>query len=203
MDKHTAIFVAIACGVSAYLFYILYPSFRLTGGSLNASEVTTIMPYVIEADVSLLAFWGLVLVFRLDELSSQRIEITNNFWEIGFRRNDVRMKMGESKSDNERMEFLGKFSEELGKDAAIRKDAIAAFYELETILTELGLFAASLLVVSICSGLYAISTTFHAQLVDSFTYYSPIVCLIVGIMITIFALLSSSIRLEKSLEIRH
>jgi hypothetical protein len=202
MEKHTALFVALVCGVSAFLLYILYQSLKLVGGSLSASEASTVIPLVIEADVSLLAFWGLVLVFRLDELSSQRIEITNNLWEIGFRRDEVRMKIEESKSDERKVESLGKLFDELGKDAAMRKDTIAAFYELETVLTNFGLFAASLLVVSICSGLYVISMTFHAQSIDLFTYFSPIVCLIVGIMVTIFSLLSSSITLEKNLVIR-
>jgi hypothetical protein len=203
MEKYTALFVAMACGVSAFLFYILYQSLKLVGGSVNASEVTTVLPLVIEADVSLLAFWGLVLVFRINELSSQRIEVTNNLWEIGFKRDDIRVKMEESKSDKEKTEFLSKLYEGLGKDAAMRKDTIAFFYKLETMFTNLGLFAASFLVISICSGFYGISTTFHTQSIDEFTYFTPLVCLIVGIMMTIFALLSSSVRLEKNLEIRH
>jgi hypothetical protein len=202
MDKYAALFVAMVCGVSAFLLFILYQSLKLVGGSANSSEVANILPLVIEADVSLLAFWGLVLVFRINELSSQRVEITNNLWEIGFRRDDIRLKLEESKSDEEKTDFLSKLYEELGKDATIRKDTIATFYEWETITTYLGLFAASFLVVSVCSGLYGISTTFHTQSVDAFTYFTPMVCLVVGIMMTIFALLSSSIRLEKSLEIR-
>jgi hypothetical protein len=202
MEKYMTLFVGMICGVSALLFYILYLSVRLIGGSVAASEVNAVLPLVIEADVSLLAFWGLMLVFRLNELSSQRIEITNNLWEIGFKRDDIRVKMEESKGDKEKMEFLRKLHDELGKDAAMRKDTIASFYSLETILTNLGLFAASFLVVSLCSGFYGISTTFHTQSVDVLVHLTPIVCLIVGIMITIFALLSSSIKLEKNLEIR-
>lgn len=202
MNKYAALFVAMACGVSAFLFFILYQSLKLVGGSANSSEVATILPLVIGADVSLLAFWGLVLVFRINELSSQRVEIMNNLWEIGFKRDDIRLKMEESKGDKEKTDFLNELYEELGKDATIRKDTIATFYEWEEITTHLGLFAASFLVVSICSGLYGISMTFHMQSIDAFTYFTPMVCLIVGIMVTIFALLSSSIRLERNLEIR-
>ena len=202
MKKSLAFFVAIMCGVSTFLLYILYLSLKMIGGSVSASEVGTILPLVIEADVSLLAFWGLVLVFRINELSSQRIEITNNLWELSFRRDDIWLKMKESKGDGEKIDFLTKLYDELGKDATMRRDTITSFYELEGILTNLGLLAASFFVLSICSGFYGISTTFHAQSIDAFTYITPIICVMIGTMLTIFALLSSSIRLEKNLEIR-
>jgi hypothetical protein len=202
MRKSTTLIIVMICGTSAFLFFILYQSLKLVGGYAASSEAIAVLPLVIEADVSFLAFWGLVLVFRINELSSQRIELMNNLWEIGFRRDDVKLKMEEAKGNREKEEFLHKLYEELGKDATIRKDTIATFYEWEEIIVGIGLFAAIFFVMSICSGIYGIGTTFHTQSVDAFTFFTPIVCLIVGIMLTIFALLSSSLRIEKSLEIR-
>jgi hypothetical protein len=47
-----------------------------------------------------------------------------------------------------------------------------------------------------------LGVAFHAEQVDPFTAFIPIAYLFTGIMTTIFALLSSSFRIVKSLEIR-
>ncbi|HKZ94704.1 MAG TPA: hypothetical protein VJ249_09030 [Candidatus Bathyarchaeia archaeon] len=200
VDKYGKLFIIMMSILTGFLLFELYQSLKLTdGGFTSSSQVIAILPLVVQANVSLLAFWGLMLTFRTRELSSQRIELMRNLWEIGFKRDELRVKIEEA---TEEKELLKKLYEELGKDAKIRKGSIAAFYEWETSIMYLGLFAAVFFVLSISSGLYGISMTFHAELVDPLTYFTPFVCLFFGVVATMFALLSSTYRIGKSLETR-
>ena len=65
-----------------------------------------------------------------------------------------------------------------------------------------GLLAVVFFVLSMASGVYGIGVAFNTEQVDPFTFFTPFVCLFTGIMSTIFALLSSSVRIQKSLEVR-
>lgn len=186
----------------ASLILILIQSLRLTGGAISSQETRTTLTLTIQADVSLVAFWGVMLGFRIRELSSQRIELVKNLWEIGFKRDQIRAKLAETKDNKEEKEVLTKLLEELGEDAKKRKEAIESFYQWENAMMIYGLLAVVFFVLSIASGVYGIGVTFHAEQVDPFTAFTPIVCLFTGMMGTIFALLSSSFRIMKSLEIR-
>ena len=186
----------------ASLILTLIQSLRLSGGSASSQETRTTLTLTIQADVSLIAFWGVILGFRIRELSSQRIELMKNLWEIGFKRDQIRAKLAETKDNKEEKEILTKLLEELGEDAKTRKESIEVHYEWENSIMIYGLFAIVFFVLSIASGVYGIGVTFHTEQVDFFTGITPVVCLFTGIMGTIFALLSSTFRITKSLEIR-
>jgi hypothetical protein len=202
MDKYQKLFWAMIGILLASLILILIQSLRLTGGAISSQETRTTLTLTIQADVSLVAFWGVMLGFRIRELSSQRIELVKNLWEIGFKRDQIRAKLAETKDNKEEKEVLTKLLEELGEDAKKRKEAIESFYQWENAMMIYGLLAVVFFVLSIASGVYGIGVTFHAEQVDPFTAFTPIVCLFTGMMGTIFALLSSSFRIMKSLEIR-
>jgi hypothetical protein len=202
MEKLSKLFWVIFSTLFASLIFILFISLRLSGGVTSSSETRVLLPLVIQADVSLLAFWGFILVFRINSLSSQRIELMKNLWEISFKRDEIRVKLVETKEDKEEKKVLTKLHEELGEDAKTRKEAIEAFYKWETELMIYGLLAVLFFVLSIASGVYGIGVTFHTEQVDPFTAFTPIVCLFTGIMTTIFTILSSSFGIAKSLEIR-
>lgn len=125
-----------------------------------------------------------------------------NLWEIGFKRDELKARIAEVKGNKEKEEPLMILYDELGKDAITRKESIDAFYKKETQTTYAGLLATMFFVLSLSFGVYGISATFHTELLDPFTYYTPVVCLFAGVVTTVFALLSSSFRIVKSLEIR-
>lgn len=202
MDKHTMLFWAISIILIASLIFILLQSLRLGGGVTSSSEARVILPLIVQADVSLIAFWGFILVFRINSLSSQRIELMKNLWEIGFRRDEIRVKLAEAKEDKQEKGVLMKLNEELEEDAKTRKEAIEFLYQWEGAMMIYGLLAVVFFVLSIASGVYGIGVAFNTEQVDPFTFFTPFVCLFSGIMSTIFALLSSSIRIQKSLEVR-
>ena len=186
----------------ASLILILIQSLRLTGGTTSSQETRTTLTLTIQADVSLIAFWGVMLGFRIRELSSQRIELMKNYWKIGFKRDQIRAKLAETKDNKEEKDVLTKLFEGLGEDAKTRKEAIEFHYKWENAIMIYGLLAIVFFVLSIASGVYGIGVTFHTEQVDFFTGFTPVGCLFTGIMGTIFALLSSSFRIVKSLEIR-
>lgn len=186
----------------ASLILTLIQSLRLSGGSASSQETRTTLTLTIQADVSLIAFWGVILGFRIRELSSQRIELMKNLWEIGFKRDQIRAKLAETKDNKEEKEILTKLLEELGEDAKTRKEAIEFLYQWESTMMIYGLLAVVFFVLSIASGIYGIGVAFNTEQVDPFTFFTPLVCLSTGIMSTIFALLSSSVRIQKSLEVR-
>lgn len=202
MDKYQKLFWALIGILLASLILILIQSLRLSGGVISSQETRTTLTLTIQADVSLIAFWGVMLGFRIRELSSQRIELMKNLWEIGFKRDQIRAKLAETKDNKEEKEVLTKLLEELGEDAKTRKESIEVHYEWENAIMIYGLFAVVSFVLSIASGVYGIGVTFRTEHVDFFIGLTPVVCLITGIMGTIFALLSSSFRIRKSLEIR-
>jgi len=203
MDKYGKLFVLTVSGLIAFLFFTLYQSLKLTqAGFTSASEVRAMLPLIVQADVSLLAFWGFILVFRVRELSSARIELMKNLWEIDFRRDELKVKIAEAKEDKERKEFLTRLLEELGKDAETRREAIEALYRWETMAMFVSLLPAVFLVASVSSGVYGIGMTFHTELVDPYTAFTPIVLLFVGAVLIILARYSSEFRIERSLEIR-
>jgi len=202
MDRYQKIFWVMIGVLLASLILILVQSLRLTGGTTSSQETRTTLTLIIQADVSLIAFWGVMLGFRIRELSSQRIELMKNLWEIGFKRDQIKAKLAKTKDNKEEKEVLTKLLEELGKDAKTRKESIEFHYEWENAIMIYGLFAVVFFVLSIASGVYGISETFHTEQVGLFTSFTPIVCLFTGIMGTIFALLSSTFRIVKSLEIR-
>jgi hypothetical protein len=195
--------IVTVCGLVVFLLFVFYQELKLTdGGFTRSSQVATILPLVIQAGVSLLAFWGVMLVFKFRELSLTRSDLIKSLWEIGFKRDELSIEIAKAKEDGETQGLLMKLYEELGKDAKIRKKAIGEYYESETVTLYIGLLGAAFLVGSIGSGLYGISMTFHAEMVDAFTYFAPILSLFVGAMLTIAALLISSFRLTEELEIR-
>ena len=202
MDKYAMLFWAISIFLIASLIFILFQSLRLSGGVTSSSETRVILPLIVQADVSLIAFWGFILVFRINSLASQRIELMKNLWEIGFKRDDIRVKLAETKEDEQEKVVLMKLNEELGEDAKTRKEAIEFLYEWESNIMVYGLLAVVFFVLSIASGIYGIGVAFNTEQVDPFTYFTPFVCLSTGIMSTLFALFSSSIRIQKSLEVR-
>jgi len=202
MDKYAMRFWAISIFLIASLIFILFQSLRLNGGITSSSETRVILPLIVQADVSLIAFWGFVLVFRINSLASQRIELMKNLWEIGFKRDEMRVKLAETKEDKQEKEVLMKLNEELWKDAKTRKEAIEFLYQWESAMLIYGLLAVVFFVLSIVSGVYGIGVAFNTEQVDPFTFFTPSVCLSAGIMSTLFALLSSSVRLQKSLEVR-
>ena len=113
MDRHTMLFWAISIILIASLIFILFQSLRLGGGVTSSSETRVILPLIVQADVSLIAFWGFILVFRINSLASQRIELMKNLWEIGFKRDDIRVKLAETKEDEQGKVVLMKLNEEL------------------------------------------------------------------------------------------
>lgn len=200
--KGKSIIVTI-CGLVVFLLFVFYQELKLAdGGFTLSSQVAATLPLVIQAGASLLAFWGVMLVFKFRELSSTRSDLIKNLWEIGFKRDELSIEIAKTKEDRETCGVLKKLHEELGKDATLRKKTIGEYYESETATWFLGLLAAAFLVGSIGSGLYGISMTFHTQMVDPFTYFTPILSLFVGAMLTIAVLLTSSFRLTEELEIR-
>jgi len=195
MDKYGKLFIVTMSSLTGFLLFMLYQSLKLTdGGFTNSSEVIATLPLIVQANVSLLAFWGLILVFRIRELSSTRIELMKNLWEIGFKRDELKTKIVEFKEDKEKKEILMKLYEELGEDAVKQKKTIEAFYEWEAMMMYTGLIPAVLFVASISSGIYGISMAFHTELVDPITYFTPIVFLFIGAISTILALFSSTFR---------
>lgn len=195
MDKYGKLFIVTMSSLTGFLLFMLYQSLKLTdGGFTNSSEVIATLPLIVQANVSLLAFWGLILVFRIRELSSTRIELMKNLWEIGFERDKLKTKIVEFKEDKEKKEILMKLYEELGEDAVKQKKTIEAFYEWEAMMMYTGLIPAVLFVASISSGIYGISMAFHTELVDPITYFTPIVFLFIGAISTILALFSSTFR---------
>jgi hypothetical protein len=203
MDKYAKLYIVTVGGLCAFLFFMLYQNLKLTeGGFTSSSEVSKTLPLIIQADISLIAFWGITLTFKVRELSATRIELIKNLWEIGFKRDELKMKIAEAEEDEKKKELLMKLHEELGKDAATRKEAIEAFYKWEISTMFTGLLAIAFFIASVSCGLYGISMTFHTELIDSFTYFTPIVLLFTGVMLTVFTLMGSFYKLEKSLEIR-
>jgi hypothetical protein len=202
MSRKTILFWAMIIILLASLVFILFQGLRLTGGVTGSSEARTILSLIVQANVSLIAFWGVMLVFRIRELSSQRIELIKNLWDIGFKRDEIRMKLTEVRQDKEGKAVLTKLNEELEEDAKTRKEAIEFLYQWEDAIMIYGLLAVVFFVLSIAFGVYGVGVTFHAEQLDPFTYFTPIVCLFSGIVSTIFALLSTSVRIKKSLEIR-
>ena len=173
--------VVTICGLIVFLLFMFYQELRLTdGGFTLSSQVAATLPLVIQADVSLLAFWGVMLVFKFRELSSTRSDLVKNLWEIGFKRDELSIEIAKTKEDRETCGVLKKLHEELGKDATLRKKTIGEYYQSETATWFFGLLAAAFLVGSISSGLYGIGMTFHTQMVDPFTYFTPILSLFVG-----------------------
>ena len=192
MNYGKSMIVAI-CGLIVFLLFVFFQSLRLTdGGFALSSQVSATLPLVIQADVSLLAFWGVMLVFKFRELSSTRSDLIKNLWEIGFKRDELTIEISKTKEDKETCGVLKRLHEELGKDVTIRKKAIGEYYHAETATWFFGVLAAAFLIGSISSGLYGISMTFHTQMVDPFTYFTPILSLFVGAMLTIAALLTHS-----------
>lgn len=195
MDKYGKLFSVTMSSLTGFLLFMLYQSLKLTdGGFSHSSRVIATLPLIVQANVSLLAFWGLVLVFRLRGLSSTRIELMKNLWEIGFKRDELKTKIVEFKEDKEKKEILMKLYEELGEDAVKQKKTIEAFYEWEAMMMYTALIPAALFVASISSGIYGISMAFHTELVDPITYFTPIVFLFIGAISTILALFSSIFR---------
>lgn len=196
MHKYGKLFTIVMVSLTLFLLFLLYQHLKLTnGGFTDSSEVKATLPLIVQADVSLIAFWGLILVFRIRELYTTRIELMKNLWEIGFRKDELKMKINEAKEDKEKKELLKKLYEELGKDATTTNRLIELFYEWETMMMYTGLLPAVFFIVSIFSGTYGIIMTFHTELVDPFTYFTPLVSLAVGVLLTIFALFSSTYRL--------
>ena len=195
--------VVTICGLIVFLLFMFYQGLRLTdGGFTLSSQATATLPLVIQADVSLLAFWGVMLVFKFRELSSTRSDLVKNLWEIGFKRDELSIEIAKTKEDRETCGVLKKLHGELGKDSTLRKKTVREYYQAETATWFLGVLAAAFLVGSISSGLYGISMTFHTQMVDPFTYFTPILALFVGAMLTIAALLTHSFMLTEELETR-
>jgi hypothetical protein len=201
--KYDKLILPTVCGLIVFLLFTFYQGLRLTdGGFTPSSQAAATLPLVIQADVSLLAFWGVMLVFRFRELSSTRDGLIKNLWDIGFKRDELSIEIVKAKEDREMQKLLMKVHEELGKDAVLRKKTIADYYESETVTLFVGLLAAAFLVGSIGSGLYGIMMTFHVQMVDPFTYFIPVVSLFTGALLTIAALFTSSWELTEELEIR-
>jgi len=194
---------ATISGLVLFLVLVFFLEFRLTdGGFTISSQVAATLPFVIQADVSLLAFWGIMLVFKFRELSLTRSDLIKNIWEIGFKRDELSIEIVKTKEETETCRVLKKLHEELGKDAVVRKKAVREYYQAENATWFLGLLGVAFLVGSIGSGLYGISMTFHVQMVDLFTYFAPIFSLFVGAMLTIYALLTHAFMLTEELEIR-
>jgi len=189
-------------GLSLFLFFMLYQGSRLTQGGFTRSTIAaSTLPLVVEADASLLAFWGLMLVFRFDQLSSVRIELMKNLWDIGFKRREFRNQIEEAQ-DERRKEFLKTLNQELEEDAKIRRQSVEELYEVETRTILSGLLAVAFLVASIAAGVYAIGVAHDAELVDPLTYFAPSVLLFTGVMFTISTVLLSSFKLNVELESR-
>jgi hypothetical protein len=202
MDKYAILFSAISIFLSASLIFILFQSLRLGGGVTSSSEAKMILPLIVQANVSLIAFWGFILVFRINSVASQRIELMKNLWEIGFKRDEIKVRTAETKEEKQERAVLMKLNEELGEDAKTRREAIEFLYQWENAMMTYGLLAIVFFVLSIASGVYGIGVAFNSEQVGPFTFFTPFVCLFTGIISTIFALLSSSVRLQKSLEVR-
>ena len=203
LDNYGKLFILTIGGLLTFLLFVLYQTLKLTGGGfMRSPEVIATLPLIIQAAVSLLAFWGFILVFRIRELSSTRVELMKNLWEIGFRRDELKMKIADAKEDKEKKDFLIKLHEELGKDATKRKETIESFYRWEAMVMYISLLPAVFLVASISSGVYGISMTFHTELVDPFTYFTPVVSLFVGAASIICALYSAEFQIVESLEVR-
>jgi hypothetical protein len=202
MSRKTILFWAIMTILLASLILVLFQGLRLAGGAISSTEAMAVLPLIVQGDVSFIAFWGIILVFRIEGMSSQRIELMKNLWDIGFKRDEVRMKLTEIGQSEESKAILTKLNEDLGEDAAARKEAIEFLHEWEDSVTIYGLIAVLFFALSIAFGVYGIGATFHAERLDPLTYFTPMVCLFGGIVSTIFSLLSTSVRIKKSLEIR-
>jgi hypothetical protein len=181
---------------------MLYQGSKLTQEGFTPSAIaTSTLPLVVEADVSLLAFWGLMLIFRFDQLSSIRIELMKNLWDIGFKKREFRNEINGAKDEN-RKEFLRRLNQELEEDAKIRRQSVEELYQVETITIFSGLLAVAFLVASIAAGIYAIGVAHAAELVDPLTYFVPSALLFTGVMFTISTVLFSSFKLNVELESR-
>jgi len=202
MSKGAILFWTMIIVLLASLIFVLFQGLRLTGGVIGSSEAETVLSLIVQADVSLIAFWGVMLVFRIGEMSSQRRELMKNLWDIGFKRDEIRMKLTEIGQDKEGKAALARLNEELGEDAATRNEAIDFLYELEENTMLFGLIAVLFFALSVAFGVYGIGVTFHAEQLDSLTYFTPIVFLFSGVMSTIFALFATVFRIKKSLKIR-
>lgn len=202
MNKYTAAFVVMLVSLVTFLFFLIYQTMRMTvGGSISSSEALATLPLVVQADASLLAFWGLVLVFRISELIATRIELAKNLWDIGFKRDELRLRIEEAAEDKEKL-IMTKLHKELGEDATVRKESIEAFYKWEEMQTTIGLLPAVFFVISVFTGLYGIGWAVRVEMIDPLTYFAPMVSLGVGTILTVFALFATTFRLERSLEIR-
>jgi hypothetical protein len=203
MKKYARLIILTIVGLFVFLLFMLYQELKLTDGGFTSSPKAAVtLPLIVQTDVSLLAFWGFMLVFRFTELSSIRTELIKNLWDIGFKIDELKVKIAEVKEDGTTKNSLMKLYEELRRDAKLRRKTIEEYYDAQTIITFVGLLAAAFLVASVSSGLYGISLTFHTELIDPFTYFAPIVCLFIGVMLIIYTLLASVYKLTEELEIR-
>jgi len=129
LNRYGKLFVAMIVCLLAFLIFMFYESTKLPeNGLMKSSEVIATLPLVVQANVSLLAFWGIILVFRTNELSSTIIELVKNLWEIGFRRDELTVRISECGDDKEKKEALMRLHEELGKDAELQRRQMEAFY---------------------------------------------------------------------------
>jgi uncharacterized membrane protein len=193
LNRYGKLFIAMIVCLLAFLIFTFYKSTQLQkDGLVRSSEVIATLPLVIQANVSLLAFWGVILVFRIRELSSTITELVRNLWEIGFKRDELRVKIIESREDKEKKDLLMQLSEELGKDAEQQEKRIRAFYDWKHMTMYTGLLPAIFFIASVSSGIYGISMTFHTEMVDQVAYFIPIVLLFTGMLSTIVALFGSA-----------
>jgi hypothetical protein len=203
MKKYVNLIAITVCGLFTFLLFMLYQDLKLTeGGSILSSQSTATLPLIIQADISLIAFWGLILVFRFQQISSTKTELMKNLWEIGFKRDELRVKIEESGKDEEKKEFLLKIHEELGKGASLRKEDIEGYHELETRTLFTALLAVTFLIASISSALHGINLAFHAGMVDQFTYFAPFIFVFVAVLLIIYTLVTSMYKLTTELESR-
>jgi hypothetical protein len=199
MKKYVNLIAITVCGLFTFLLFMLYQDLKLTeGGSIPSSQATATLPIIIQADISLLAFWGLILVFRFQQISSTKTELLKNLWEISFKRNELRVKIEETRKEEEK-EFLLKMHEELVKAAALRKKDIEGYHELETRTLFTALLAVAFLIASISSALHGINLAFYA-LVEKLSYFVPIVSLFTAVMLIVYTLVTSMYKLTTELE---
>jgi hypothetical protein len=197
--KYGRLIIVVICGLIAFLLYILYLGSRLTtGGLVRSTTATATLPLIVQADVSLLAFWGFMIVFRFNQLSSTRMDLVRNIWDIDFKKRELGAKIQETKDEKKR-EFLMRCSEEFSEAATIRKKTVEDLYELETRTILVGLLAVAFFLVSICSGIYGISIAHATESLDQLTYFTPSIAFFTGVLTTIYAVIISSWKLDVEL----
>lgn len=102
--------VGFFCGLTPFLIF----KYTSTNDFIIADTATTLLKTLIEVNVTLLGFWGLIIVYLLNSLNNLRDQAMTSIREILLKSSDLEIKKFENE-DAERNKFIEMTLKVMGK----------------------------------------------------------------------------------------